>query len=194
MLLFGVVTGWTVVTVAKTGLVTIPVVSAWVFHPAAPSRIVTVTADTSTDRFALTPGPDKTITVVITEQELTKLLRQSVGNRTTGSSWQVRGAQIAVRADAVELFVALAQPTTTIVLEAIPTVTAAGQLQLTAQSALLGSLALPAQLVSIALDRSFNQLLADQFATEPVVPLRATLTEGAIAITFQPKAAVPGRP
>jgi len=188
-LIFFLIIIWGVNTVARTGLVTVPLVSAWVFHPTAPSRVVTAAANTSLDNFSLVPGPNNTFTTKITEQELTQLLRQSLGRSDRKSSWQVNSAQIAVRADAVELSVSLNKPNTTVLLEAIPIVTTTGQLQLISKSAFLGSLSLPPQIVSLALDRSFNQLLAKQFATEPIAMVRTEMIEGALLITFQPKAA-----
>lgn len=187
-LIFLLLIVWGVNTVARTGLVSVPFVSAWVFHPTTPSRIVTAPGNTSFDNFSLVPGPNNTFTAKITEQELTQLLRQSLGKSDSKSSWQINLAQIAVRADAVELFVSFNKPNTTILMEAIPIVTTTGQLQLISKSAFLGSLSLPPQIVSLALDRSFNQLLAKQFAAEPIAMVRTELTEGAVAITFQPKA------
>lgn len=181
--------GWGINTVARTGLVTVPIISNWVFYPTVPSRIVTVPVNAAVDNLSLITGPDQIITATITEQELTQLLQQSLGENKTGHSFQIVTAQIAVRTDALELFVALKHPDTTILLEAIPTVTTTGQLQLLSKAAFLGSLSLPPQIVSIALDRSFNQLLAKQFAAEPIVVVKTEMTEGALLITFKPKVA-----
>jgi len=182
LILFAIVFGFGTIVAAKTGLVTVPVVSSFVFQKPKPDH--TVVAGSPIDAAVsmqvqealgklLTAGPSNgtASTLTLSEQTLTATLREKLNGSTMIDA---SSAQAAIVGSGVELFLPLKQNggATAIVLDVTPSVEN-GSLHFTLTRFAVGSLSLPAWLTSWTLEATIN--LISQAITD-VVGKYATVT------------------
>lgn len=152
---------------ARSGVVTVPVLSARVVGARAPMRIVVPRAFNLAGRLSV-PTSER-MEVTMTEEELTGLLRTSVA-ASAGVQDAIRETiQAAITPDSIELFAEVAGvggARSTLLLRVQPTVSASGSLELTVREAALGNLGVPSTLLTMLLRQAIERS-ATSYADAP---------------------------
>lgn len=194
---------WFATVAARTGLVHVPVLSSWLYSPAAPSRTVAPLIGATPTDIVQEIGsrskydPDNgLVTTSASEQELTTLIRQVGDGGDASSPFILDQAQIAVEEGYIEVAAEMAQNGTKVpvIVKAMP-YAKDGELELDLQSVVIGGYAVPDAMVDAAYGAFGEQLLNSvRTAVEDLGTVwRVQLTEGSVAVTFLPKAEDTGR-
>ncbi|MFH1430720.1 MAG: hypothetical protein ABIG71_04360 [Candidatus Uhrbacteria bacterium] len=175
--------------VARTGLVTIPVLSDSVQHQRTPLRVVTPVAMNIEQRVGgalagLLRG-DPSAPIAFSEAELTSLLRAILTDRET-DVLTATSAQVVVTQDALELFawVPGSGDGTTVRVRGVPQVTDDGKLDVVFDEVAIGNLGLPSVIATPILRSALSNVpfLNGTDTTVPFRLQRITLGDGRIVI------------
>lgn len=171
--------GWGVWTLARTGVVTIPVVSTIAYHDPQPVQAV---PDTLPSAATVALTGDRQVT--ITQETLTQLVRERfVGQSVNGIT--IQSAQVAITPDALELFLDLERPVNGVVtLGVVPTVQTDGQVHLNLQHAQLGLVSLPTGWAQWFIDRSLGTALNRSLGELPFPVTGIQLASGSLTLLF----------
>ncbi|MBI5621949.1 hypothetical protein HY933_03750 [Candidatus Falkowbacteria bacterium] len=178
--------------VAKSGVLTVPLFSDWLYTEPQPLHPV---AATNTDLDALqrdvlrTLAQTQSTTVVFYETELTALLQQAL---TAAEQSQVpltiTDGQIAIASDRAEVWLRVSRPVAGVLTMAFVPRIQNQQLFLEVKELKLGQLSLPRGWGQILVNATINKTLGRALTDAPVVLRDARLTDGQLLIDFSLKA------
>ncbi|MFA6533555.1 MAG: hypothetical protein WCT37_00105 [Patescibacteria group bacterium] len=182
VLFFAVVVGGAAVVAARTGLVSLPVLTALVYQPPEPIHWVKNNA----------PRPLPNLTapasrLVLDEASLTKSLQGSVQEfNLSQERLQIRLAQVAIEPDNLEIFAQFSRPAGGYLSFELAPRLANGKLIFIVKKIKLGQLGLPRWLGGIALEQLLNSQLDELLAGSPMVFKAVALETGRLIIDLEP--------
>lgn len=190
---------WMTSVFTRMGIMTLPVISKWVYDPVVPEREVIPLAGYRMSDVLSTFGARSTydfttgfVDTSIREQELTTLISQAL-SETENAPFEVTGAQMVVEEDFVELYVTMHTDDGVVPLRArvIPS-TDGRMLEIEVLEVIIGGYVIPKPLVNIMFSVFGKNILTSvREGLLSLGELRAvSLQQGKVEITFDPSAKV----
>jgi hypothetical protein len=194
-LIIAIPTVFVVSVVAKTGLVDVPVFSALLFKPGAPSRVVLPLVGEKPDqvmqiiatRMSYDPATSY-LTIPIREDELTMIVQDAIAQAPPDTlPFSMKDAQIAIDDNDVELFSHLSRGSqeTTLVARFLPTVVS-GQFTIDVDEMQIGSLTVPhwiaSPLIALAVKPFLSSLQTNLSAVGTLE--RVDVQQGTLQLVF----------
>jgi len=160
---------------AKTGLVEVPFMTRWLYHPSQASREVTPLVGSNSANILIAAATKAkidrafgTIKISFSEAEMTTMAKEGLAVSGASLPLPLKSIQVAIDADGVEIFAVSPRKErdVTILAHIIPTVED-GQLKLAAQKLVIGALEIPSSVNKILapmLDRTISSALSSSIS------------------------------